>query len=393
MIKIIKGAKIYSPQYLGKKDIAIIGDKIGAIGDGLSFGDLDFVDTEIINGENKILTPGFIDSHEHILGGGGEGGFRTRTPEVHLEDLTVAGVTTVVGCLGTDGITRDVMSLLAKARGLEEEGVSTFIYTGSYHIPVVSITGDAMKDIMAVDKIIGIGEIAVSDHRSSQPTYEEFKRLAADARVAGMLSGKAGILNVHVGDGKRMLDLIWSVVKDTEIPFTQILPTHTNRNPYLFQESMKYAKEGGYIDFTTSSDPVFWEEGEVKCSKALKTCLEQGVPDNRITFSSDGQGSIPMFNEKKEFVGLKVGRPMSLFEEVRDAILVEGVPIETAIKVITSNPADILKFTKKGRIEKGFDADMVLLDEKNLEIDSVIAKGKVMMQDKEIKVFSTFMNN
>ncbi len=392
MMKIIKGAKVYSPEYLGKKDVVIMGDKIAAIGDGLSFGDLGFVDVEIIDGENKVLTPGFIDSHEHIMGGGGEGGFKTRTPEVRLEDLTSAGVTTVVGCLGTDGVARDVLALLAKARGLEEEGITTYIYTGSYRVPIVTITGEAMKDIIAIDKIIGIGEIAISDHRSSQPTPEEFKRLAADARVAGMLSGKAGIVNVHVGDGKGMLDLIWRVVKETEVPFTQILPTHTNRNPYLFQDAVKYAKAGGYIDFTTSSDPVFWEEGEVKCSKALKICLEQGIPDVRITFSSDGQGSMPIFNEKKETVGLKMGKAKSLFQEVRDAVLSEGIPLETAVKVITSNPAGILKLHNKGRIEKGFDADMVLLDEKDLAIDTVIAKGQVMMRDKEIKVFSTFKN-
>ncbi len=393
MIKLIKDANVYSPQYIGKKDVMIIGDKIGAIGDDLSLEGLGCIDTEIIDGANKVLTPGFIDSHEHILGGGGEGGFKTRTPEVKLEDLIIAGVTTVVGCLGTDGIARDVLSLLAKARGLEEEGITSYIYTGSYHVPVVTITGEAMKDIIAIDKVIGIGEIAISDHRSSQPTVDEFKRLAADARVAGMLSGKAGIVNVHVGDGKGMLDLIWKVVKETEVPFTQILPTHTNRNPYLFKEAIKYAKEGGHIDFTTSSDPVFWEEGETKCSKALKICLDQGVDESRITFSSDGQGSMPIFNEKKETIGLKMGKAKSLYGEVKDAVLTDDVPLETAIKVITSNPADMLKLKNKGRIEKGLDADIVLLNEQDLSIDSVIAKGQVMMRDKDLKVFGTFKDS
>jgi beta-aspartyl-dipeptidase (metallo-type) len=189
-----------------------------------------------------------------------------------------------------------------------------------------------------------------------------------------------------------MLKLLFDMVEDTEIPFSQFLPTHTNRNPYLFEDAKKYAKAGGFIDFTTSSDPVFWEgeDAEIKTSCALRICLEEGVPDDRITFSSDGQGSLPAFNEENELVGLGVGKVESLFREVRDAVLLEKVPLEKAIKTITSNPAAILKLEDKGRIKKGFAADLCLLDEAGLEIDTVIAKGKIMIQEKQVKVFGTF---
>jgi len=272
MIKLIKGAKVYSPKYLGVKDVLIVGDRVGAIEDNIDFIENINVEVEIIDGTNKILVPGFIDSHVHILGGGGEGGFKTRTPEITLSDITKGGVTTVVGCLGTDGMSRTMTSLVAKARGLEEEGISTFIYSGSYRIPVTTITGDVMKDIMVVDKVIGVGEIAISDHRSSQPTIEEIKKLVADVRVGGILSGKAGIVNIHLGDGKTMIKPLLDIIENTEIPYTQFLPTHMNRNGELFEEGIKYAKNGGILDFTTSSDPLFWEEGEVKASKGLKRC-------------------------------------------------------------------------------------------------------------------------
>jgi len=390
MITIIKNAKVYTPEYLGKKDVLLAGDKIACISDNISLGNINGLDISIIDGENKILTPGFIDAHVHILGGGGEGGFKTRTPEITLTDITTGGVTTIVGCLGTDGITRNMISLLAKARGLEEEGISSYVYSGSYHVPPTTITGDVMKDIVVVDKIIGIGEIALSDHRSSQPTYEEMIRLAADARVAGMLAGKAGIINIHLGDSMRMMEMLFKIIENTEIPVTQFLPTHTNRNEYLFEEAVRYAKAGGIIDFTTSSDPIFWDSGEVKASRGLKKCLDQGIPDDRITFSSDAQGSMPLFNEKQECIGLGIGKVKSLFNEVKDAVLQDEVPFEKAIKVVTSNPASILKLSNKGRIEKKYDADVVLLDEETLEIDTVIAMGKIMIQNKKIKIFGTF---
>lgn len=246
-----------------------------------------------------------------------------------------------------------------------------------------------MKDIMCIDKIIGVGEIAISDHRSSQPELSDLKKLASDARVSGILSGKAGIVNIHLGDGKRTIELILDIVNNTEIPYTQFIPTHMNRNPYLFKEAIVYGMAGGLVDFTTSSDPMFWEEGEVKASKALKICLDSGVKLSQITFSSDGQGSLPMFNEKKEYVGLRVGK-VTLFEEVRDAILVDNVPMQDALRVITSNPADNLKLRNKGRIAKGMDADLVILDEGTLEIDTVIALGIKMIENKQILVYGTF---
>lgn len=390
MIKLIKSAKVYAPEFLGIKDVLVVNDKIGAVDDKIEIKAEGAVDIEIIDGKGMLLTPGFIDSHVHILGGGGEGGFKTRTPEINLTDITTAGVTTIVGCLGTDGVGRSMESLYAKAKALEEEGISTYIYTGNYRVPVTTITGSVMKDIMLIDKVIGVGEVAVSDHRSSQPSVEEIKKLTADARVAGILSGKAGVVNIHLGDGRRMLEPLLEIAGNTEIPITQFIPTHMCRNPYLFEEAIRYAKAGGYIDFTTSSNPSFLEEGDLKASKALKICLEQGVPEDKITFTSDGQGSLPMFNDKKEFIGLRVGKCITMLEEFQDSVLQEGIEMEKALKVITSNPAIALKLKGKGRVIKGFDADLVLLEEEKLEINTVIAKGQVMIKEKQIIVCGTF---
>lgn len=384
LLKLIKGIEVYSPKYLGIKDVLIVGDKIGKIDDEV---DILGVEVEIIDGKGKRLLPGFIDSHVHITGGGGEGGFKTRTPEIVLSDVIKGGITTIVGTLGTDGITRSLENLYAKAKSLEEEGITTFIYTGSYRVPPVTFTGSIMKDLILIDKVVGVGEIALSDHRSSQPTIEEIKRLVADARVSGILSGKAGVVNIHMGDGEEGLDMLMEIVDTTEIPITQFYPTHVNRNPYLFRQGIEFAKMGGFIDFTTSSDPVFYEEGEVKASKALKKCIEDDLEDN-VTLTSDGQGSLPKFNEKRELVGLQVGRVTTLFKEVRDAVF-DGVPLEKAIKAITVNPAKILKLSSKGYIKEGYDADMVLIDEE-YNIDTVIAKGRIMMKDKKILTYGTF---
>ena len=390
-MKLIRQIEVYAPDYLGKLDVLLAGTKIVALEENIT-GSYAELEVEKISGEGKLLTPGFIDCHFHILGGGGEGGFQNRTPEVTLSQLTSAGVTTVVGCLGTDGEGRDMTALISKAKGLEAEGITTFVYEGSYRLPVKTVTDSIIKDFLTIDKIIGIGEIAVSDHRSSQPTFEEFARATADARVGGMLSGKAGIVNVHLGGGTRKLELLTKVVEETEIPISQFLPTHANRTQELLDACIEFAKNGGTIDFTASEDPDFWEktDGEVRFSKALKQLLDAGVALDNFTMTSDGQGSLPYFDENNHFIGMGVGSAKSLLIGIKEAVQKENIPLEIALRAITTNPARILKLEGKGQIQVGNDADLCILDKETLAIDSVIAKGKIMVKEQEVKVWGTF---
>ncbi|WP_404350308.1 beta-aspartyl-peptidase [Sutcliffiella horikoshii] len=388
MIKLLKNGTVYSPEYLGKKDILIVDKRIAAIEDSIHFEESAHI--EVLDVTDQLIVPGFIDNHVHIMGGGGEGSYRTRTPELVLSDAVKGGITTLVGVIGTDGTTRTMTSLVAKAKALKEEGISCYVHTGSYQVPVKTLTGMIEDDLILIEEIIGVGEIAIADHRSSQPNYEEIAKIAAAARVGGMLSGKAGIVNIHLGDSVSKLSILEEVIDKTDIPVRQFLPTHINRNRELFAAGIEHAKKGGYVDFTTSSIAKFLEQGETKCSVGLKEMLDQGVPIGNITFSSDGQASLPEFDENGEFIGLQLGRVTSLFKEVKDAILEEGVQPADALKVITENPAKVLRLASKGTLEAGKDADLVILNATSYEIDSVIALGQKMMWNKKLLVKGTF---
>lgn len=377
-MKLIKNIKVYEPEYLGVKDVFVAGEKICKIDEHIEIADS--LGVEIIDGSGLFLLPGFIDSHVHVLGGGGEGGFANRTPEATLSGLTRHGITTVVGCLGTDGIGRDMAALISKVKGLKEQGISAYAYTGSYQVPVRTLTDNLIKDIMMVDEIIGVGEVAISDHRSSQPTFDEFARICADIRVGGILSGKAGVINVHLGDSPRCMDLIDQVIAETEIPVTQFLPTHVNRNAMLFDKAVEYAKLGGTVDFTGNEDIDYWESvcDEVRVCTGIKRMLDEGVSSDLFTISSDGQGSLPLFSAEGEFLGIGMGQSSCLLKEVRECVEKENIPLEIAIKAITSNPATALNLKSKGHIAEGFDADLCLLTE-DLKIDTVIARGQTMV--------------
>ncbi|MGP1570160.1 MAG: beta-aspartyl-peptidase [Eubacteriales bacterium] len=378
MVTLIKNADVYAPKYLGKKDVLLAGDKIEKIDDNIEIsGNFDF---ELIDANDKYLFPGFIDCHVHITGGGGEGGFATRTPEIELKDIIDGGITTIVGTLGTDGYGRSMPELLAKAASLTAAGITTYTYTGSYQIPVRTFTGSISKDIMFIDKIVGVGEIAVSDHRSSCPSVHELEQIVSETRVSGMLSGKRGVVNIHIGDEPEVLEKIKAITKYCKAYLKHFHPTHMNRSRTVFDDGLEYLKMGGSIDFTTSTTPQFLQEGEIACVDAVKEVIDKGLNISKVTLSSDGQGSLPLFDEKGNFLGVDVGRVTSIYETVRSCIEA-GVPVETAVSLATANTADIFDWTHKGRVIEGADSDVVLVNKQSMAIDTVIAKGEILRKN------------
>lgn len=260
-----------------------------------------------------------------------------------------------------------------KVKAIREKGLSAWMYTGAYQVPTPTITGEVGTDLALIDEIIGTGEIAISDHRSSVPTTQELIRLAEHTRVGAMLGGKGGMINFHMGDAKDPFKPIHEIVRNSELSYKQFLPTHCNRNDYIFKDSLQYGREG-YIDLTASSYPYF-PDIEVKPSKAIKQLIDSGVPIEHISMTSDANGSLPLFDEKGDLVRIEIGLPKSLLNETIEAITEEGLPPDLAFMPVTANPSRILGLKNKGELKQGYDADIVLFDA-NWKINSVIARGK-----------------
>ncbi len=384
MFTLIRGGDLYAPEPMGRRDILICGDRIVRIGGGMD--PPPGFDVRVVDARGGCLVPGFFDLHVHLLGGGGEAGFSSRTPEIAFSSIVRAGVTTVVGCLGTDDVARFPESLLAKAYQLEEEGISTFIYTGSYRVPPRTITGSVQKDVALIPKMIGVGEVAVSDHRSSQPSYEELCRLSAEARVGGMLGGKPGVVHVHMGDGPGGLEPILRMARQTEIPIGQFLPTHVSRNENLMEQAVAFAQAGGNIDFTAGGRGLSFE---ADTGEAVLRALAEGVSPERITMSSDSNGSMPVFDSRGEVVRLAVGQIANLHAEWR-GLVEKGLALETALLFVTRNPALRAGVGRmKGSVEEGKDADLVILD-RELSVETVISRGRVLMEHGELLVRGVF---
>ena len=376
---LIRNTNLFSPTSMGKKDILISNGKIVAIEDRIDDHPLF---NNVLDVEGAITTPGFIDQHIHVIGAGGKHGFASMTPQLHLGDLIKCGTTTVVGLLGTDGSTRSIKSLFSKIQALNQEGISAFMYTGYYGLDKVYLMNSLQEDMIYIDDVIGC-KIAISDIRSSYPSTLELLRLLRNVRVGGMLSGKKGILHLHLGALSSKMDVLFELVENYEFPIEHISPTHVGRTKELFDQAIIFAKMGGMIDITTGAskytDPY----------KSVLYALESGASIDNITFSSDGNAGLDKVDDENNLIGFKCAPFDKNLEEVINLHKIGGLSLENSLKLITSNPAKNLGLKSKGHVKVNYDADLCFFDS-NLKLTGVVANGKVMMRDGELLVKGSF---
>ena len=384
-ITLIKNASVFAPDSLGIKHLLIAGGKLVYLGDSLPTLGSELA-IKIIDADGLAVLPGFIDAHTHITGGGGEAGFATRVPPVPISQFTRAGVTTVVGLLGTDDLTRNTESVIAQVYALREEGISAYCYTGGYHLPLTTLTGSVKSDIVFIEPIVGVGELAISDHRSSQPTLNELLKIASEAHVARLMTGKAGVVHLHLGDGERGLDLVRQAMSEAEIPARTYNPTHINRRKALFDEACELAKLGCWVDVTA------FETGSLgyEPAEALDRYMQSDLPQDKLTISSDGGGCLPNFDTQGVLTSMDFARSSSM-TDVFYQLIDDGIAIEKVLPYFTTNVAALMNFHNKGRLCLGADADLIVLDSKH-RINHVMAQGQWHVFDKQIIRKGTFEN-
>lgn len=383
MLTLLRNVDVFTPAPAGVCDLLVAGGRVAALAPSLPEPPGGWP-CDVVDLQGARVIPGLVDAHVHVTGGGGEAGPSTRVPPLGMSTIARAGVTSVVGLLGTDGTTRTMRELVARTYGLREEGLSAWCWTGSYQVPPVTLTGAVRDDIAFIDPVIGVGEVALSDHRSSQPTFDELVRLAADAHVGGLMTGKAGVLHLHLGDGLRGLSLVRRALDETELPPRVFHPTHVNRQRRLLTEAQELSSRGVTVDVTAYDG----EDDGVSAADAIAEHLGLGLPPERITCSSDGGGCIPTFGPDGRVTHMDVGRSAALLRALRE-LLERGVALHRALPPFTCNVADALRLPRKGRIALGFDADLVALDSAGAA-SWVMARGRWLVREGNAVVVGPF---
>lgn len=371
---LLTNAQVFDPEPRGLLDVLILGGQIVALGQGLSVSGVPGLQTLDAGGQR--VTPGLVCTLTHITGGGGEGGYATRMPAMLAEDAWSSGVTTVTGALGTDAIQRTHTDLLAHARFLRSQGVSAYLYAGSYHLPVKTLTGRVQTDLAWIPEVLGVGEVAIADHRGSHPSADELARLSAEVRVGAMLAGKKGVLSIHVGDHDSLLSVLFAAVDRHPVKLGHFYPTHINRHADLLQDGIRFARQGGVIDFTASTNASLLASGDIDSPQAVAAALAAEVPLEHITLSSDAYASLPEFDTTGALARLDMGRLDSLAEAVKRGCRDYELPFATMLQTVTLNPASVLGLAGKGRLHAGADADLVLWND-DLAVQGVITAGTI----------------
>jgi len=380
---LVKNGDVYAPRRLGNMDILIGGGKILAVGRGLDVGgSMSYVET--IDASGCIVVPGFIDGHQHFIGGGGEGGFHTRTPELQLSMNLKNGVTTAIGLLGTDSLTRSLEDLYAKTHAFNAEGMTAFMLTGAYWYPSPTLTGSVAKDLVFCDPVIGV-KLALSDTRGPHLEAGDLARLASDVFVAALIANKPGTITVHTGVRPQALDLILEVVRQYGILPAMFVPTHINRNnPKLLDQVFELARGGATVDATCLKD-VATNSEKMSAADFAVLARDNGLLDH-VSFSSDAGGSLPKWNEDhSRITGMGIGTPDTLLLELRTLVQEKCVPLEEALLPLTSTPARTYGLEgRKGTIAEDADADVLVLRSEDLQLRDVIAKGQVAVRDGQV---------
>jgi beta-aspartyl-dipeptidase (metallo-type) len=367
MLTLIENGFVYSPEPRGVQSVLLAGDRIEKIGEvDRRAIEASGLDLDVVDASDCLVTPGLIDSHEHLLGGSGEDGFSSQTPEIFLRELAVAGVTTVVGCLGVDTTTKTMPGLLARAKALDEEGLTAFIWSGGYNVPPTTITGSIRDDLIFIDEVIGAGEVAISDSRATEPAIEELARLVSDVYVGGMLSGKSGVTHFHVGDHPKGLSPLRALIENHAVKPEWLYPTHIDRTRELTREAAAFTRLGAFVDIDMTEENL---------QEHLRRFIEDGGDLNRLTVSSDAA----------------IASPRTLYDQMRACVAEHGFALERVLSLATANTARVLKLARKGRLEQGRDADALVLRRNTLEITHVFALGKPLVRDGEIVVTEKFL--
>jgi beta-aspartyl-dipeptidase (metallo-type) len=339
----------------------LAGDRIAKIGmvDPKNLEELD-LEFDVIDASGCLVLPGLIDPHVHLIGAGGEEGFASRMPEVLFSQIVCGGVTTVIGLLGTDTTTRNLSSLHAKASQLWDEGLSSYFYTGGFELPPTTMTGAVLDDLVLIDKIIGTGEIALSDPRWIDPQLDELAHIVAETSLGGKMSGKAGVTHFHTGPGKKRLSLLHQLLDNYDLTASSLYATHINRSEALIDDAITLAKRGVYVDMDTVEEDL-----------AERVCyyLNHGGPPNQLTASSDAH--------------TPKGSTRKLYEQFVDCVR-RGMPLADVLPLFTSNTAAVLKLEGKGQLEVGKDADVLIVREDTLEIVHVFARGRHLVKDGDL---------
>ena len=395
MSLIFTNAKLVFPDGIRESSLKIEGGKIESIytaSDSCCISKAD----EVINCEGRYLAPGFIDLHTHGAGGydfmdGTETAIKGACL-THLRHGTTSIVPTTLTCLNSElfgffkayrkvkkewhegpnliGIHLEGPFFNSAQAGAQDPEYLQLPAAENF-MPILEAGG---KDIVRVSAAVELdgalelgkelkkrGIIAAIGH--SDATYADVEK-AVRAGYTFVTHLYSGMSALHRVGPYRVLGVVESAYIFDELK-VEIIADGKHLPPELLRLIVKNKGIGKICLITDSMRGAGMPEGEHPKLGSLTNGQE--------TVIQDGVAMMPDF---KAFAGSVCTADRC----VRTMYKLAGLPLHDAVRMMTLNPAGILGIDdRKGSIEKGKDADLVLFDD-NIDISEVFVCGRYVFK-------------
>lgn len=346
---------------------------------------------EIVDLQGNLLAPGFIDFHTH---GGGGYDFMDGTEKAikgacltHLRHGTTSIVPTTLTCLNSELF--DFFKVYRKVKKEWHEGPNLIgihlegpffnsaqagaqdpkflqLPTEENYMPILDAGGRDIVRVSAAVELDGAlelgkelkkrGIIAAIGH--SDATYADVEK-AVQAGYTFVTHLYSGMSALHRVGPYRVLGVVESAYLFDELK-VEIIADGKHLPPELLKLIVKDKRIDNICLITDSMRGAGMAEGERPKLGSLTNGQE--------TIIQDGVAMMPDF---KAFAGSVCTADRC----VRTMYKLAGLPLHDAVRMMTLNPAKILGIDdRKGSIDKGKDADLVIIDN-DIKVSSVYVKG------------------
>lgn len=395
---LIKNGRVVDPaNYIdGKKDILIEDGKIKKVADFI----VEDEDTNVIDADEKVVMPGFIDLHVHLR----EPGFEYKeTIETGSKAAARGGVTSICPMPNTKPVIdspESVKDLLKRAD------------CSPVHIlPIGACTiGQEGKELADIEGMKDAGIVALSEDGKSVMDSALFRKSLKEAARLDLpmfshCEDKAlvegGVMNKGQKSEELGLPGITNSVEDVIVARDIIMSKEAGNRLHLCHCStadsvvlVEMAKKQGLPvsaevcphHFTMSDDEITEDNGRFKMNPPLRNredvdALKEGLKTGIMEVISTDHA--PHGKEEKDqsmlkapfgIVGLETSFALSYTELVDKGVLT----LSQLVEKMSVNPAKVLGIDK-GNLAPGKAADIVIADiTKEYEIDSskFVSKGK-----------------
>lgn len=402
LIKNISYLDIENEKIVDDVDIFIKKNKIKKIGENL---DLDA--DEVIDGKNKLLTPGFVNAHTHL----GMSYFRNYADDLNLMDWLVNEIWPLEEKLNAEDIYYS--SMLSIIENIKS-GVTTFcdmyyemnrVGDAAIESGIRGVLTRGMTDVdkKGEEKLEEFDELYKNYHNKSDGrikvvpaphaiytcSTEFLKKIAKRAK-----ENYDGLIHIHLSETLTEVENSKKEYGMTPIEYVnsigllenQIIAAHC---VHITDEEIEIVKDKKFYPVYNPSSNLKLASGFTPVDKMLKNKII-------VALGTDGDSS----NNNQDFV-----EEMHIGGIVNKAVTMneKAVPAIEILKMATVNGAKALGFENLGLVKENYIADLTIFNlnsnsftpKNNLisalvysanssDIESVICDGKFIMKDREI---------